>query len=153
MGFETEFHKIWEALYRQQIPGVRKYACQDFLDGFELLELPEDHLPSVEYLNSRITPRTGWRIQRTKIRYTDAVPWYRKFNKRIFLITDYMRSWDEIEWTPEPDMFHDIFGHLPFLTLPHYTELEEMFAPRFWLQMMSKEKISKDWHGSVRNLD
>ncbi len=42
-----------------------------------------------------------------------------------------MRSWEEIDWTPEPDMFHDIFGHLPFMTLPHYTKLQEMFAPAF----------------------
>ncbi len=131
MEFDVERHKIWEALYHQQLPGVRKYACQDYLDGFELLNLPSEYIPSLDDLNARITPRTGWQIQRTKIRYTDAVPWYRKFNKRIFLITDYMRSWEEIAWTPEPDMFHDIFGHLPFLTLPHYTDLEEMFAPAF----------------------
>jgi len=42
-----------------------------------------------------------------------------------------MRSWEEINWTPEPDMFHDIFGHLPFMTLPHYAELQDMFAPAF----------------------
>ena len=131
MEFDAELHKVWQTLYHQQLPGIHKYACQDYLDGFGRLEIPEDHIPSVEFLNKKITPRTGWRIQRTRIRYTDAVPWYRKFNKRIFLITDYMRSWEEIAWTPEPDMFHDIFGHLPFMTLPHYAELQEMFAPAF----------------------
>ena len=49
----------------------------------------------------------------------------------IFLITDYMRSWEEIDWTPEPDMWHDIFGHLPFMTLKPYAVLEEMYAPAF----------------------
>ena len=131
MEFDAELHKIWAALYEKQLPGAQKYACQDFLTGFELLDLPPDHIPSVDYLNSRITPRTGWRIERTAVRYTDAVPWYHKFNQRIFLITDYMRAWEELEWTPEPDMFHDIFGHLPFLTLKHYAELEELFAPAF----------------------
>lgn len=131
MDFPTELHEIWSALYRKQLPGAQKYACQDYLDGFELLQLPADHIPSVDYLNTRITPRTGWRIERTAVRYTDAVPWYNKFKDRIFLITDYMRSWDEIDWTPEPDMFHDIFGHLPFMTLPHYAALEDLFAPAF----------------------
>jgi phenylalanine-4-hydroxylase len=42
-----------------------------------------------------------------------------------------MRSWEEIDWTPEPDMFHDIIGHLPFMTLPYYTELQDKFAPAF----------------------
>ena len=131
MEFSSENHKIWKALYQQQLPGTKKYACQDYLDGFEFLELPDEHIPSLEFLNAHITPRTGWRVERTKVRYTDAVPWYHKFKQRIFLVTDYMRSWEEIEWTPEPDMFHDIFGHLPFMTLPHYTELQDMFAPAF----------------------
>lgn len=131
MEFDQELHNIWQTLYRQQLPGTKEYACEDYLKGFEKLGLPEDHIPTVQYLNDQITPRTGWRVERTRVRYTDAVPWYHKFNKRIFLITDYMRSWEEIAWTPEPDMFHDIFGHLPFMTLSHYAELQDMFAPAF----------------------
>lgn len=42
-----------------------------------------------------------------------------------------MRSWDELDFTPEPDMFHDIFGYLPFMVLPEYTALQELFAPAF----------------------
>lgn len=131
MQFDDELHDIWSALYEKQLPDTRKYACADYLEGFDLLKLPEDHIPSVDYLNNQITPRTGWRVERTDVRYTDAIPWYGKFDQRIFLITDYMRSWEEINWTPEPDMFHDIFGHLPFMTLPHYAELQDMFAPAF----------------------
>ena len=59
------------------------------------------------------------------------MPWYHKFARHIFLVTDYMRSWEEIDWTPEPDMWHDMFGHLPLMTLPHYAALEDLFAPAF----------------------
>ena len=65
------------------------------------------------------------------MRYSDAADWYREFDRRHFLVTDYIRSRDELDFTPEPDMFHDIFGHLPFMTLPEYAELEEMFAPAY----------------------
>lgn len=131
MEFDADTHNIWKALFAQQLPGTQSCACSDYLEGFDLLQLPEDHIPSVEFLNSQMTHRTGWSVERTDVRYTDAVPWYGKFDQKIFLITDYMRSWEEIDWTPEPDMFHDIFGHLPFMTLPHYTKLQEMFAPAF----------------------
>ncbi|HIH41764.1 TPA: hypothetical protein HA239_05115 [Candidatus Woesearchaeota archaeon] len=47
------------------------------------------------------------------------------------MITDYMRTWEELDFTPEPDMFHDIFGHLPFMTLKQYTAIQDMFAPAF----------------------
>lgn len=68
---------------------------------------------------------------RTSVRYSDAVEWYGQFAQKRFLVTDYMRGWEELDFTPEPDMFHDIFGHLPFMTLPAYAELEELFAPAF----------------------
>ena len=129
--FTPEQHQIWTALYDNLLPRVRQYACEDYLQGFELLELPRDRIPSLDYLNARITPRTGWECVRTTVRYTSAVPWYHEFAQKHFLVTDYIRTWDEFDWTHEPDMFHDIFGHLPFMTLKHYAELEEMFAPTF----------------------
>jgi phenylalanine-4-hydroxylase len=129
--FPRDLHEIWAALHAKLWPRVKLNACRDYLDGAAILELPSDCIPSLDFLNGRITPLTGWTIERTHVRYTDAVPWYKKFAQRVFLITDYMRSREEIEWTPEPDMWHDIFGHLPFMTLKHYAELEEMFAPAF----------------------
>jgi phenylalanine-4-hydroxylase len=129
--FSREQHKIWETLFKDRLPRVMQHACQDYIEGFELLGLPETTIPSIDFLNERITPRTGWRCVRTSVRYTDAVPWYGHFARREFLITDYLRSREELEWTPEPDVFHDVFGHLPFMTLPHYAELEDMFAPAF----------------------
>jgi phenylalanine-4-hydroxylase len=95
------------------------------------MKLPGERIPSVQWLNERITPRTGWRTVRTKVRYSDAVQWYKHFAKKEFLITDYVRSREELEFTPEPDMFHDVYGHLPYFTLPEYVEIQEMFAPAF----------------------
>ncbi|MDX1395499.1 MAG: amino acid hydroxylase [Gemmatimonadota bacterium] len=129
--FTDEQHAVWRALFARQLPRVRRLACSAYLEGWDLLALPADRIPRLAELNERITPRTGWRTVRTSVRYTDAVPWYRRFARREFLVTDYMRSRDELEFTPEPDMFHDIFGHLPFMTLPRYAALEEMFAPAF----------------------
>ena len=130
-NFSEDVHAIWRTLYQNVLPLIEEYACEDYLRGAEILQLPMEYIPTIEYLNSVITPRTGWVIERTAVRYTDAKDWYPKFARRIFLITDYMRSWSEIQWTPEPDMFHDIVGHLPFMVHPHYAELEDLFAPAF----------------------
>jgi len=130
-AFSVEEHAIWRTLFARQRPRVRQWACRDYLEGWDHLRLPANRIPTLAELNARITPRTGWRTVRTSVRYTDALPWYHRFARREFLVTDYLRSWGELEFTPEPDMFHDIFGHLPFLTLPHYARLEELFAPAF----------------------
>jgi phenylalanine-4-hydroxylase len=129
--FTEEQHDIWRALYSRQAAEVEKYACQEYLEGSSNLKLPPDHIPSIDWLNERITPRTGWRTVRTRVRYSDAVQWYAHFAKKEFLVTDYVRSVDELDFTPEPDMFHDVFGHLPYFTLPRYVEIQELFAPAF----------------------
>ena len=129
--FTGEQHDIWKALIARQAPKVKQYACKEYLAGAEFMKLPAERIPSVQWLNERITPRTGWRTVRTKVRYSDAVQWYKHFAKREFLITDYVRSREELEFTPEPDMFHDVYGHLPYFTLPEYAEIQEMFAPAF----------------------
>lgn len=131
MEFTSVQHNTWKTLFARQQQKVEEYACAMYLRGLELLELPDERIPTLAELNRRITPRTAWRCVRTKVRYSDAVPWYESFSRREFMVTDYMRGSDELEFTPEPDMFHDIFGHLPFMTLPPYTELQEMFAPAF----------------------
>lgn len=131
MAFSEEQNAVWRELYARQLPNVQQFACREYLEGFELLELPADSIPQLKDVNAVITPRTGWSTVRTTVRYSDAVPWYHHFAKRQFLITDYMRGRHELDFTPEPDMFHDIFGHLPFMALPQYTALQDLFAPAF----------------------
>lgn len=130
-AFSVAENRVWSALYDRQIAGVKRNACSEFLEGWDRLELPANRIPDLEHLNTRIQPQTGWKIIRTKVRYSDAVQWYEAFANKTFMVTDYMRTMDELDFTPEPDMFHDIFGHLPFMTLPEYTSLQELFAPAF----------------------
>ena len=129
--FSEDQHDIWRTLYQRQTLKINRYACKEYIAGFNALQLPENFIPSTAWLNERITPRTGWKTVRTKVRYSDAVQWYQHFSRKEFLITDYVRSRDELEFTPEPDMFHDVYGHLPYFTLPEYVAIQEMFAPAF----------------------
>lgn len=131
MDFTETQHRTWNRLFGMLEPRVRKYACKEFLAGFDAMAMPRDQIPSAEFINSKITPATGWKVVRTPVRYSDAVDWYHHFARREFLITDYIREEHELEFTPEPDMFHDIFGHIPFLMNKPYAELEELFAPAF----------------------
>ncbi|MEM7114825.1 MAG: hypothetical protein AAF614_20485 [Chloroflexota bacterium] len=132
LDFTTEQHHIWRDLYRGIYqPQLLAYVCQEYLDGLEMLALDPQHIPTVAHLNGRISSRTGWRVERTAVRYTKADAWYDKFAQRIFLITDYLRSREQMVFTPEPDIFHDIFGHLPYLTQPFYAAIEDKFAPAY----------------------
>ena len=120
-----------------------EHICREYKDGFELLKPDPQHIPSVADLNERIQSQTGWHVERTVVRYTLADDWYRKFAQRVFLITDYLRTRDQMELTPEPDMFHDIFGHLPYLTLEPYARLEEKFAPAYLKATQTEKEVIK----------
>src|SRR6266542_1966455 len=142
--FSEEEHAIWADLFAGiHQPYLMEHLCKEYKNGLGLLELDPQHIPTVADLNAHITPRTGWRIERTVVRYTVADDWYKKFAQRIFLITDYLRSRDQMEFTPEPDMFHDIFGHLPYLTQEFYAHIEDKFAPAYMKATQDEREVIK----------
>ena len=142
--FSDEQHAIWADLFAGiHQPYLFEHLCGEYMQGLENLQLDPLHIPTVTHLNERITPQTGWHIERTVVRYTMADDWYRKFAQRTFLITDYLRTRDQMEFTPEPDMFHDIFGHLPFLTQKFYADIEDKFAPAYMKATQDEREIIK----------
>lgn len=144
IDFTDEQHAIWTDLFVGiHQPYLLEHVCREFKNGVELLQLTPHHIPTVAHLNERITPRTGWRIERTAVRYTLADDWYKKFAQRVFLITDYLRTRDQMEFTPEPDMFHDIFGHLPYLTMDFYARIEDKFAPAYMNATQEEKEVIK----------
>ena len=144
IDFSPEQHAIWADLFRGiHQPYLLEHLCQEFKDGLARLELDPQHIPTVAHLNDHTTPHTGWHIERTVVRYTLADDWYKKFAQRIFLITDYLRTRDQIEFTPEPDMFHDIFGHLPYLTMEFYARIEDKFAPAYVKATPDEKEVIK----------
>jgi phenylalanine-4-hydroxylase len=144
IAFSDEQHAIWADLYAGiHQPYLLEHICQEFKDGLALLDLDPRRIPTVAHLNQHITPRTGWHIERTVVRYTLADDWYKKFAQRTFLITDYLRTRDQMEFTPEPDMFHDIFGHLPYLTMDFYARIEDKFAPAYMKANTDEREVIK----------
>jgi phenylalanine-4-hydroxylase len=144
IDFTPEQHAIWADLFAGiHQPYLMEHLCNEYKEGLVQLDLDPLHIPTVAHLNQRITPRTGWHIERTVVRYTLADDWYKKFAQRIFLITDYLRTRDQIEFTPEPDMFHDIFGHLPYLTMGFYARIEDKFAPAYMKATQEEREVIK----------
>ncbi|MBI1792938.1 MAG: hypothetical protein HYR70_01935 [Chloroflexi bacterium] len=144
IAFTDEQHAVWADLFAGiHQPYLLEHICREFKHGLTLLQLDPLHIPTVVHLNDHITPRTGWRIERTAVRYTLADDWYNKFAQRIFLITDYLRTREQMKFTPEPDMFHDIFGHLPYLTQEFYARIEDKFAPAYLKATQDEREVIK----------
>lgn len=151
LAYTPEQHAIWADLFTGiDQPHLSEHLCREYREGLSLLQLDPQRIPTVDHLNNKITPRTGWQIERTAVRYTTADDWYKKFAQRKFLITDYLRNRSQMPFTPEPDMFHDIFGHLPYLTLDFYAALEDKFAPAYLNATQEEREVIKQlaWYST-----
>jgi len=79
--FSEEQHVIWADLFAGiHQPYLMEHLCGEYKKGLGLLELDPHHIPTVAQLNDHITPRTGWHIERTIVRYTLADDWYKNLH-------------------------------------------------------------------------
>lgn len=138
--FKPAENQIWSILFQRQLELLQSHGCSLFWEGFSLIGFPADRIPSIQELNLAIMPKTGWQTIRTSIRYSTADQWYPHFAKKEFPITNFVRSMEELDFTPEPDVFHDAFGHLALFTLPRFTKFAEIFAPAFLRAKTRTEK-------------
>ena len=90
---------------------------------------------------------TGWRIAQVEIQYLSDEDWFAYLGSKTFPVTQYIRHWDELVYTTLPDILHDVFGHLAFLTHPLFADLAHSLGQSY-LQTSSqslKGTIANTW--------
>src|SRR5215469_16319740 len=111
-AYTPDQHALWAELVRRRMPQLREHACQEYLEGFDVIGLQEDQLPNLNAVSARLAPRTRW--QSTPVSgFLPADAFFEMLANRMFPTTTWLRSRESLEYTPEPDIFHDVFGHVP----------------------------------------
>lgn len=126
-AYTDEEHETWAMMYRRQKASLPGRASEEFLEALEKIQLPEDRIPRLADVSKRIEECTGWRITRV----SGLVPekeFFECLAQKLFPCTDFIRKRDELEYTPSPDMFHDLFGHCPLITNPYFADFYEYFG-------------------------
>jgi phenylalanine-4-hydroxylase len=111
-AYSEEQHGVWGELVGRVFPELEKHAAREYLDGFFILGLEPDRLPNLEAISARLEPRTGWNATPVS-GFLPAPAFFEMLAARRFPTTTWLRSRDSLEYTPEPDIFHDVFGHVP----------------------------------------
>jgi phenylalanine-4-hydroxylase len=111
-SYTPEQHSIWAELVKQVMPELEKHAAREYLEGFEIIGLQPDCLPHLGSISARLEPRTGWNSTPVS-GFLPAPAFFEMLATRRFPTTTWLRSRDSLEYTPEPDIFHDVFGHVP----------------------------------------
>jgi phenylalanine-4-hydroxylase len=112
---------IWQTLYARQEALLPGRAADEFLEGLHSLGLERDRIPALADVSRRLNRLTGWKVARTP-GLLDAGDFFGYLARRIFPCTDYVRGRDELDYTPAPDCFHDIFGHTPMIVHPRFAD-------------------------------
>lgn len=113
-------HDTYRRLYARQATLLPGLACDEFIAALPLLGA-SDHIPRFEDINRRLRHATGWEIV-TVPGLIPEVPFFTLLANRKFPVTDWIRKPEEFDYIVEPDVFHDLFGHVPLLFNPVFAD-------------------------------
>lgn len=120
-------HETWRLLVERQMEQLPGRACKAYFRGQEVLQLEADRIPDLAALSRRLYDETGWEVANVPglIHEKD---FFSLLSQRTFPSTNYIRGRDELDYTPAPDCFHDIFGHMPLLTQPEFADFYQLYG-------------------------
>ena len=119
--YSQENHEAWRRLHARMVPRWERYANQHFLEGIRSLCLDPDHVPRLEDVNRFLQPLTGFQAKAVS-GYVPSFVFFDCLRNRKFPTTITIRRSDQLDYLPEPDIFHDIAGHVPMHTDKHFAE-------------------------------
>lgn len=120
-------HEVWQILYARRMDQLETTASRIFLDGARLIGLAPDEIPNLDEVNRRLEPRTGWNAVPVG-GFLPAKEFFASLSVRRFPTTVSIRSRDNIDYVPEPDIFHDVFGHVPLHSDPPFADFLQKFG-------------------------
>ena len=120
-------HAVWDTLYARQIKLLQGRAVDEFHTGLGLLDLGAGGVPDLRVINPKLRELTGWEVVMVPHLVPDDVFFDHLANRR-FPAGRFIRKPDQLDYLEEPDIFHDIFGHVPMLTLPVFADYMQAYG-------------------------
>jgi phenylalanine-4-hydroxylase len=120
-------HDVWITLYERQTAMLPGRACDAFLRGLDALDLHRSGIPDFTRINEELQRLTGWSVVAVPGLVPDNVFFDHLANRR-FPAGQFIRKPDELDYLQEPDIFHDVFGHVPMLTDPVFADYMQAYG-------------------------
>ncbi len=126
-AYSKSEHDVWITLYERQAAMLPGRACEPFLRGLEALDLHRSGIPDFTRINSELNRLTGWNVVAVPGLVPDEVFFDHLANRR-FPAGQFIRKPEELDYLQEPDIFHDVFGHVPMLTDPVFADYMQAYG-------------------------
>ena len=151
-NYTAEEHRVWKTLFERQSKLLPGRACDEFI-GMRNLTMDTDQIPDFRRLSEVLMKRTGWRVVAVPGLVPDEVFFDHLANRR-FPAGHFIRKPEELDYLEEPDVFHDVFGHVPMLMHPVFADYMQAYgvgglrARSLWHAAQSGARLLV--HGRVR---
>jgi len=119
--YTAEEHATWDTLFARQSRLLPGRASEAYLRGLDVLKLSRPGIPDFEELSERLMTLTGWQVVAVPGLVPDDVFFDHMANRR-FVAGNFIRRPDQLDYLQEPDVFHDVFGHVPMLADPVFAD-------------------------------
>jgi phenylalanine-4-hydroxylase len=120
-------HRVWVTLYERQVKVLPGRACDAFIKGLDALDLRGAGIPNFERMNETLGALTGWSVVAVPGLVPDEV-FFEHLAHRRFCAGRFIRREDQLDYLQEPDVFHDVFGHVPMLTDPTFADYMQAYG-------------------------
>lgn len=114
-AYTADENQMWHDLITRQTPIVQNRACDEYLHGLKLLNLPTDHIPQCPEVTRVLKEATGWELEPVAALIPND-QFFHLLANRKFPAATFIRRREEMDYLQEPDIFHEVFGHCPLLT-------------------------------------
>jgi phenylalanine-4-hydroxylase len=125
--FSAAEHGVWDTLFARQAAMLPGRASEAFLRGIDVLRLEKPGIPDFAELNVRLMAATGWQVVAVPGLVPDDVFFDHLANRR-FVSGNFIRRADQLDYLQEPDVFHDVFGHVPMLADPVFADYMQAYG-------------------------
>jgi phenylalanine-4-hydroxylase len=132
--YSSDDDAIWNALFERQMEILPGRACGAFMAGLQKLHLGSGGVPDFERLSERLEQLTGWSVVPVPMLIPDHVVFWHLANRR-FPAGNFIRTRETFDYIQEPDVFHDVFGHVPLLTDPVFADYMQEYGKAGWKAM------------------
>ncbi|WP_174292929.1 phenylalanine 4-monooxygenase [Sphingomonas bacterium] len=126
-GYTPEEHATWDKLFARQAKLLPGRVTPEFIDGLDVLRLSKPGIPDFEELSDRLMKATGWQVVAVPGLVPDDVFFDHLANRR-FVSGNFIRRPDQLDYLEEPDVFHDVFGHVPLLANPVFADYMQAYG-------------------------
>jgi len=120
-------HAMWDRLFERQAKMLPSRAAPEFLEGLDILRMTQGGIPNFDKLSERLMKATGWRVVAVPGLVPDKVFFDHLANRR-FVAGRFIRKPEQIDYLQEPDVFHDVFGHVPLLANPVFADYMQAYG-------------------------